>query len=129
MDKIPRNLLLIDDDRELCAEFKDIFESEGYNVTTTHDGITGKELLEKGSFDILLLDIKLPGMNGFGILRWLKERKSRVHTIVLTGRPLHRAGQFVKGGDEEEELLNYADAVINKPSKIEIIIDKINSLT
>jgi len=123
-----KSILIIDDDMELCEEFKDIFEAEGYYVKIIHNGLSGKKILKNEKFDILLLDIKIPGLNGFAILKWLRENNYRIKIMVLTGRPLNRIGYINDINYEEEELLEYADEVINKPSKIEIIIKKINSL-
>ena len=88
----------------------------------------GKKILENETFKILLLDIKIPGLNGFEILKWLKARKHRIKIMVLTGMPLNRTGHITDVNHEEEDLLNYADEVINKPSKIENMLIKINSL-
>lgn len=123
-----KSILLLDDDEELCEEFQDILEAEGFSVKIIHNGLSGKKILENEIFDILLLDIKIPGLNGFAILKWLKENNYKIKIMVLTGRPLDRARHIMDINDEEEELLNYADEVINKPSNIENIIKKINSL-
>ncbi|MBN2531509.1 MAG: response regulator [Spirochaetales bacterium] len=123
-----KRILLLDDDRELCEEFQDILEAEGFYVKIVQNGLSGKSILENELFDILLLDIKIPGLNGFAILKWLKKNKYKIKIMVLTGRPIDRTGQIKDINDEEEELLNYADEVINKPSTIENIIRKINSL-
>lgn len=120
-------ILLLDDDKELCEEFQDVFEAEGFYAKIVHNGLSGKKILENEIFDILLLDIRLPGLNGFTILKWLKKEKYQIKIIVLTGRPLMRLGQMNDINDEEE-LLNYADAVINKPLKMENIINIISSL-
>lgn len=123
-----KSILMLDDDRKLCEEFRDIFEAEGHDVRISHDGIDGKNILEKESFDILILDIKIPGRSGFGILAWLKETRHEIRTIVLTGRPDAGAGRLNEIDTEEEELLGYADAILNKPSGVALMLETINGL-
>ena len=123
-----KSILLLDDDKELCEEFRDIFEAMGFYVKIVHNGLSGIKILENEIFDILLLDIRIPGLSGFAILKWLKENDYQIKTIVLTGMPLLRLGQVKDINIEEEELLDYADEVISKPSKIENIMNKVSSL-
>ncbi|MBN2439935.1 MAG: response regulator [Spirochaetales bacterium] len=122
-----KSILIIDDDQKFCEEFKEIFEDEGYYVKTVHNGFAGKEILENEIFDILLLDIKIPGLNGFEILEWLKQNNYRIKIMVLTGRPIDRSG-YLKNTNNEEDLLSYADKVMNKLSHIETIIAGIQNL-
>ncbi|MBN1696434.1 MAG: response regulator [Spirochaetales bacterium] len=120
-----KRILIIDDDIQLCEEFQDILVAEGFCVNIVHNGLSGKKILENEVFDILLLDIKIPGLSGFEILKWLKDNHYQLRIIILTGRPLYRAGYITDKNDVEEILLDYADEVINKPSTIENIINKI----
>jgi len=123
-----KKILLIDDDRELCEEYTDIFEAEGYYVKTEINGITGKKTLETELFDVLLLDLKIPGLTGFEILQWLKVTANPIKIIVVSGRPLKNAGHSTNFNAEEESLLTLASAVINKPSKIKYLIDVVATL-
>lgn len=62
-------ILMIDDDREHCEELSNILTESGYVVSISHDGTAGKALAEKRDYDILLLDLRLPGASGIEILR------------------------------------------------------------
>ncbi|MBI4535824.1 MAG: response regulator, partial [Ignavibacteriae bacterium] len=59
--------------------------SEGYDVGTASDGEEAIVALQKRSFDLVLLDIKMPGMSGFDVLKIIKEKYSKSKVIMLTG--------------------------------------------
>lgn len=69
-----KSILVIDDEHEICESIKMILEYEDYSVDYTTDSNKGMQKLEYGSYDVLLLDIQMPGKNGFEILSWLKEK-------------------------------------------------------
>jgi DNA-binding response OmpR family regulator len=119
-----KKILIIEDDEEMCEELIEILEDEGHTVKAVFNGITGKKEIENKNFDILLLDIKIPGLNGFEILKNLKQQKKKRKTIVLTGRPINEdITQYEHNRDKEDELLKSASAVINKPFKIEQLLE------
>ena len=78
-------VLVIDDDRELCALLRDFLEGEGYEVRARHDGPSGLTDVDADEPDLVVLDVMLPGMNGFDVLRELRTR-SRVPVVMLTAR-------------------------------------------
>jgi two-component system response regulator CpxR len=73
-------LLVIDDDNEFCAMLAEYLEPEGFAVTTALNGAQGLEQAFATEYDLILLDINLPGMNGFEVLRGLR---SQLDTPVL----------------------------------------------
>lgn len=79
------SLLLIDDDTELCGLMRQFFESNGCRIETVYDGVIGLSRALEGGYDLLLLDVMLPGLNGFDLLRQLRKRSS-VPVILLTAR-------------------------------------------
>ncbi len=79
------NVLVIDDDRELCALLKDYLEPLGYAVVAEHDGPAGVERALAGDFHAVILDVMLPGMDGFEALRRLRVG-SAVPVLMLTAR-------------------------------------------
>lgn len=81
MDRI----LVIDDDTELCELLQDYLGSEGFSVAVVHRGDEGAEQVAQESFDLVILDVMLPGMNGFDVLRKIRNA-SRVPVIMLTAR-------------------------------------------
>jgi len=125
-----KRILVLDDDEELCEEITEILIDEGYRVTTAFDGLKGKRLVEKYDYDILILDIKMPGLSGLDILESIKGQSKEVKVIILTGRPLSKElqeGRICK--DKEEKILRLADGIINKPFDIEALLNKIKELS
>lgn len=78
-------VLLIDDDRELCAMLSDYLGRHGFQVMVEHHGETGLQSALSGRFAIVLLDVMLPGMDGFEVLRRLRAT-SQVSVLLLTAR-------------------------------------------
>ncbi len=81
MDRI----LVIDDDVELCSLVGEYLDSEGFFVESVHDGERGLEQALKSDYALIVLDVMLPGINGFEVLRRLRG-KSRVPVLLLTAR-------------------------------------------
>jgi two-component system response regulator CpxR len=79
------SVLLIDDDRELCAMLSDYLGRHGFQVTAEFHGETGLQRAQSGRFAIVLLDVMLPGMDGFEVLRRLRAT-SQVSVLLLTAR-------------------------------------------
>jgi two-component system, OmpR family, response regulator CpxR len=77
-------ILVIEDDPDLCGAIVDLFRDAGYQVEAELDGLRGLARLRKGIFDLLVLDIVLPGRSGLEILSDLR-RQSRLPVIVVTG--------------------------------------------
>jgi two-component system response regulator CpxR len=77
--------LLIDDDTELCFLLSEFLKSEGFPVECVHEGRRGLERALHGGFSLVILDVMLPGMDGFEILRQLR-KESRVPVLMLTAR-------------------------------------------
>ncbi len=67
-----KKILIIDDDKELCEEMAEILKGEGYDVSTAFDGLAGKKLIEENHYNLLLLDVKLPDINGLDILKSMR---------------------------------------------------------
>src|SRR5512137_1555841 len=78
-------LLVIDDDRKLCRLIKDYLEPMGYAVETAHTGPEGLERALTEDWQAVLLDVMLPGMDGFELLKQLR-RTSAVPVLMLTAR-------------------------------------------
>jgi DNA-binding response OmpR family regulator len=78
-------VLLIDDDIELCSMLEDYLARHGFAVTTEHHGELGLHRALTGEFSIVLLDVMLPGLDGFEVLRRLRT-SSQVSVLLLTAR-------------------------------------------
>jgi two-component system nitrogen regulation response regulator NtrX len=78
------SVLVIDDEKEICESIRMILEYEDYHVETTTDGIEGIEKIEAGNFDVVLLDIQMPSINGFEVLNKIKEKNLDVCVIIVS---------------------------------------------
>lgn len=86
MDPKPKKILLVEDEDFIRELYVRQLTKEGFEVKSTVDGTTGLNMLKQESFDLLLLDIMLPGMNGLQLLREFKTQNpnSSMITILLT---------------------------------------------
>ncbi len=123
-------LLLIDDDEELCAELAQVLAVEGFMVDVAFDGLQGLRYLQERKYQIIILDLKLPGLNGYEVLKSIRKTAKPLKVLVLSGRPLGEPLLKEDGvsQDEEEKVLNMADIVINKPFIVENFLQKIKEL-
>ena len=78
-------VLIIDDDTELCELISEYLEQEGFVVEAVHDGEAGVERCLSADHDLAILDVMLPGLSGFEVLRRIREH-SRLPVIMLTAR-------------------------------------------
>ncbi len=125
----PARILIIDDDRELCEELTDILSGEGHEVTKTLDGVTGMALAKELAFDILLLDLRLPGIGGLEILRAVAPvRGSRV-VLVISGSPLDSRLPKQEVEDTSAEIRRLADRLIPKPFNVVELLETIRAFS
>ena len=101
------SILIIDDDLNLCTALKEELVEVGYDVDFVNNGDDAFIYIEQHNVDLFLLDLKMPGKDGFDVLRELKEKKINVKVIVLT------AYADVKGAIESARM--GASDFINKP--------------
>jgi two-component system response regulator CpxR len=78
-------ILLVDDDKDLCDLLGDYLAPEGFTVEAVHDGLIGVERAVSGQYALVVLDVMLPGVNGFEALRRIRA-VSRVPVLMLTAR-------------------------------------------
>jgi len=99
-------ILIIDDDEELCELVAEYLTVEGFETKAVHDGETGLKAALSGDYDMAVLDVMLPKMNGFDVLRNLRA-SSRLPVLMLTAR-----------GDDMERIVGLeigADDYLAKP--------------
>jgi len=96
-----RAILMVDDDEGLCELVQELLGREGYDVTAVHDGASGLGAALEGSFVLVILDVMLPVLDGFAVLRQLR-RQSNVPVIMLTARASEqdRVGGLGEGADD-----------------------------
>jgi two-component system response regulator HydG len=78
-------ILVADDDRSLCENLRDTLEQAGYKVATAFAGPDAVKRAEREPFDMLLLDMNLPGLNGLQVYREVKRSQPSLITILITG--------------------------------------------
>jgi CheY-like chemotaxis protein len=82
------NILIVDDDSAVQLTIRLLLERAGHSVVTASDGRKGLALFEAGDFDLLFLDIFMPGMDGFETMRLVHQQKPLTPIIVISGRPM-----------------------------------------
>ena len=118
MDMKP-NLLIVEDDPVLGPLIRDFFEREGWDVVIAEDGESALELFENLTFQLILLDIMLPGRDGFSVCKKIRE-VSDIPIFIITARVL-----------EEDELHGYAlgaDDYITKPFSLPVLYAKATTM-
>jgi two-component system alkaline phosphatase synthesis response regulator PhoP len=114
-----KRLLLVEDEPGLVFTLTDRLMREGYAVDHSGDGESALERAASGAFDLVLLDVMLPGMNGFDVLRELRRRGAETPVIVLTAR-----GQVV---DKVVGLKLGADDYVTKPFEMIELLARIEA--
>src|SRR5689334_14879563 len=94
MNSAIHSILVVDDDRDACRNLSDILTDLGYAVETAHDGPGAMELVRRHSFDVALLDYKMPGMDGLTLYREIKRLSSATVAMMLTA--------YVSGASTED---------------------------
>ncbi len=112
-------ILIIDDDTELCALLDEFLSREGFETNVAHDGARGLERARTEAFDLVVLDLMLPQMDGLALLRQLRE-VSRVPVIILTARG--------EGEDRIAGLDSGADDYLGKPFNPRELVARIRAV-
>lgn len=79
-----RNILIVDDEEIMRESIKEAMVSSGYSVTVAEDGQAAKELLQKKDYHVVISDIKMPGLTGLDLLRYIKEVSPETLVILMT---------------------------------------------
>lgn len=95
-------ILLVEDEADLAAGIRENLQAEGHQVEVATDGAEGLERALGGSFDLVILDVMLPGLDGFHVCRELRQRGEQVPVLFLTakGGPEDRIRGLEEGGDD-----------------------------
>lgn len=114
-------LLIIEDEKELCLTIADDLRSNGYEVDTCFDGADGLELATIEVFDLIVLDLNLPSLDGMEVLTHLRQENSETPVLILSAR-----GQI---NDKVRALDTGANDYLTKPFHFEELEARIRSLT
>ena len=113
-------LLLIEDDVKIATAVKRGLEGEGFTVEVAFNGTDGYWLATEGSFDLILLDILLPGKNGFSVCADLRKTGNWTPILMLTAKD----GDL----DEAEALDTGADDYLTKPFSFPVLVSRVRAL-
>jgi len=113
-------ILLVEDDKKIATVVKRGLDAEGFTVDVAFDGENGLWLATEGSYDLILLDIMLPGRNGFLVCADLRARDIWTPIIMLTAKD----GDL----DEAEALDAGADDYLTKPFSFPVLVARIRSM-
>lgn len=112
-------VLVVDDKRSLAGHLGRALEGEGYDVTVAYDGEEALRLGKTDTYDVMLLDIMLPRMDGFTVIRKLREVQIRTQTIIVSARD--SMNDMVHGLDSG------ADDYLTKPFALDVLFAKIRA--
>jgi CheY-like chemotaxis protein len=118
----PLDILVVDDEQSICLLLHDVLAHFGHQVTTCQEGGTALELAGEQPFDLVFLDIRMPGMGGLEALKELQKLQPEATFVMITG--------FAKDDIIEEALLSGASACLCKPfslSHVTEVLDQIKS--
>lgn len=113
-------LLVIEDEPKLAQYLHKGLGENGHVVDVAHDGIEGRRLALGGDYDLVLLDVMLPGVDGFGVLRAIRSEKRALPVLMLTARD--RVEDRVRG------LENGADDYLVKPFAFSELLARVGAL-
>jgi DNA-binding response OmpR family regulator len=114
------NLLLVEDDPSIVSVISRGLSDEGFSVSVAPDGLLGKQMALQGSFELIILDIMLPGINGLELCKLIKSEQPNTPVIMLTA--LGSTENVVTGLD------NGADDYLVKPFKFAELFARIRML-
>ena len=114
-----QKIWIIDDDVDLCRLLRHHLEQEGYDVCTCHDGVMGLHELQSAEYQLVVLDIMLPMINGYEVLERIR-KKSFIPVLILTAKDSE--------GDKVSGLRMGADDYLTKPFANSEFLARVSSL-
>jgi two-component system OmpR family response regulator len=113
-------ILLVEDEPNFGSVLKDYLELNDYKVNLSKDGFIGREEFDKDKFDMILLDVMLPKMDGFTLGRYIRSKDANIPLIYITAKTLKH--------DVLEGFKTGADDYITKPFDSEVLLYKIKAI-
>lgn len=114
-----KNILVIEDDSNIQELIVEFLSSEGYSVKSANDGLEGIQTFKKEEFDLVILDVMMPNLDGYGVCKMIRQ-SSEVPIIFLTA--LNQESDQVKGFD----LM--CDDYITKPFSFTVLIKRVEAV-
>lgn len=113
------SILVIEDDSNIQELISEFLSAEGYQVDTANDGLEGIQKFKQGSYNLVILDIMMPNLDGYGVCKMIR-KSSSVPIIFLTA--LNDEGDQLKGFDLE------CDDYITKPFSFNLLIKRVEAI-
>ncbi|MEU3497903.1 response regulator transcription factor [Kitasatospora cineracea] len=113
-------VLVVEDEQRLALAIKHGLEAEGFDVDIVHDGLSGLARATDRSYDVVILDIMLPGLNGYRVCARLRAAGSDAGILMLTAKD----GEW----DEAEALDTGADDYLSKPFSFVVLVARLKAL-
>ena len=113
-------ILIVEDEQLLADSLKTLLESKGFSVEAVYDGVSGSEYAELNIYDLLILDVMMPGIDGYALARRVREKRLGVPILMLTARS--ELEDRIKGLDSG------ADYYLTKPFDARELLSCINAL-
>ncbi len=110
-----KRILVIDDEESVVGAMKEVLDGLGFSTTISTDAVEGEQNAISEEYDLLLVDLKMPGKNGAEVTRSVLERKPELPVLVITGHPHDPLAA--------EALSAGARSLIGKPFEIGKIMD------
>ena len=85
MEKSYGRILIVDDEANVRTVFSDVLRKENYTIKGAKDGLEALKAIEEETFDLVLLDLRMPQMDGIEVLGNIKKRKPQIPVIIYTG--------------------------------------------
>ncbi len=119
-----KRILIVDDERDVSLVLKKVFDNAGFAAESYDDPILALKNFRTGSFDLILLDIKMPEMDGFSLYKQLKKQDINAKICFLTASEMY----FSRLRKDEDFCKLDEDLFIHKPIGNEELIRKVNAL-
>lgn len=113
------SILIVDDDVDTCLNLADIFSDLGYRVDVAHEGLAALEHVRKNPYDVVLLDLKMPGMDGLTLYRQIKKVQGGIVAILISG--------FATNAIANEAMAAGATQVLPKPADVPALLGLIKA--
>ncbi len=123
---MPNRILIVDDEKLVLAGFKTTLELDGYNVWTAQNANRALALVQETSFDLVVLDFIMPGMDGLELLARIRKHQPLVRSIIISGK--------IDSGKTEDDLTKTlgeqveADLYLHKPVPNERLLAAVKAL-
>ena len=126
---MPGKILIVDDDPDILDAVSMILESQGYQVVTARDGVEGLATLKAENPDLMILDLMMPKMDGFGVCkelqdpRWAKHKNIPILMLTSVREEASRRRYELETGLELD-----VDDYVEKPMSPDVLIDRVSKL-